>query len=314
MSSRLTIYAPDSPVRRVLLDPRREYLIGRDASCDLHLSDPRISRRHARLSCRGRAWQLTDLGSKNGVQRNGQGINEVVIETGDWVSFGGLLTQFEIVSAEQLAIEARRGQTRWHTTVDRSRRLNPKLEIDQLLRDVLDSVLELAEAERGFIMLGDEHGELTVRARAARGTPLATDDGFAGSEGAVRLALEKRCAIVVCDARADVLLAERPSIEAHSIRALICVPLIVGEQPTGVVYADSHLPGTLFTELDVELLQAFAAHAALVVGVASVRDELVGLADLLPEQMNGAGQVDELVRRLRAVLPREPLRLDRSVN
>jgi len=41
--------------------------IGRDASCELAISDdPDLSRRHARIFWSGSAWMLEDLGSSNG--------------------------------------------------------------------------------------------------------------------------------------------------------------------------------------------------------------------------------------------------------
>jgi hypothetical protein len=47
-------------------------LIGRDASCDLRLRDPRVSQLHARLVCQKDGWSLEDLGSRNGLSLNGR--------------------------------------------------------------------------------------------------------------------------------------------------------------------------------------------------------------------------------------------------
>jgi len=44
----------------------RDFLIGRDESCELHLDDPLISRRHAEVHHRDGLWWITDLGSRNG--------------------------------------------------------------------------------------------------------------------------------------------------------------------------------------------------------------------------------------------------------
>ena len=45
--------------------------VGRDADADLQLNDPELSRRHLRLDCGENGWQVTDLGSANGVQVDG---------------------------------------------------------------------------------------------------------------------------------------------------------------------------------------------------------------------------------------------------
>lgn len=44
----------------------RKFVIGRDDSCELHLDDPLISRRHAEVSYSEDRWWITDLGSRNG--------------------------------------------------------------------------------------------------------------------------------------------------------------------------------------------------------------------------------------------------------
>lgn len=44
------------------------FRMGRDESCELHLQDPMISRRHAEVSYNEGVWWIRDLGSRNGTQ------------------------------------------------------------------------------------------------------------------------------------------------------------------------------------------------------------------------------------------------------
>lgn len=55
----------------------REFLIGRDAECDVRLDDPLISRRHACVSRRDDLWWLRDLRSRNGTMVDGETIESV---------------------------------------------------------------------------------------------------------------------------------------------------------------------------------------------------------------------------------------------
>src|SRR5512139_2478356 len=41
--------------------------------------------------------------------------------------------------------------------------INSSLEIDEVLRIVMDTIVRLIKAERGFLMLRDEHGQLVIR-------------------------------------------------------------------------------------------------------------------------------------------------------
>ncbi|MEO5730054.1 MAG: FHA domain-containing protein, partial [Byssovorax sp.] len=45
---------------------RSRVLLGRSASCDLRVDDPRVSSEHASLGWTGAIWEVRDLGSKNG--------------------------------------------------------------------------------------------------------------------------------------------------------------------------------------------------------------------------------------------------------
>jgi hypothetical protein len=63
--------------------------IGRSRECDIVLSDPNVSRRHAELRPRGGAWVLSDLGSTNGVSVNGRRIERPqVLTPGDRIEIG----------------------------------------------------------------------------------------------------------------------------------------------------------------------------------------------------------------------------------
>lgn len=80
---RLSLPASDTGVRRV-------YILGRDLDCDVVLSDPSVSRRHAALRREGRRWLLEDLGSTNGTRVNGSiVIGPTRLVAGDCVGLGG---------------------------------------------------------------------------------------------------------------------------------------------------------------------------------------------------------------------------------
>jgi putative methionine-R-sulfoxide reductase with GAF domain len=303
MPARLTVYPPDQPARQFSLDPERGHLIGRGPDCDLRIEDPRLSRRHALLAVTDGCWRFGDLGSKNGTTLAGHTHGENMLHHGDWISFGGLLGQFADLTDAQVAADAQDARTRWDDTIGRSRRLDPRTDVDVLLQQMLASSMELAGAQRGFVMLAGVDGRLAVRARAGGVDPATAGREFQGSRGALARVLTSRTAVVVCDTSADTMLGAQPSVVSGQIRALVCLPLVVGEQLTGLLYLDSRTPGKVFTGLDVEILEAFASHAALVVGVATVREDLAELAELLPCELSRAPAPEPLLKRLRTLLP-----------
>jgi predicted component of type VI protein secretion system len=66
-----------------------EFAVGRNASCQLSLDDPLVSRRHALLVVSGDTVTVRDLGSRNGVLVNGEKIEgTVTVGDGDRILIG----------------------------------------------------------------------------------------------------------------------------------------------------------------------------------------------------------------------------------
>ncbi len=66
-----------------------EFVVGRNASCQLSLDDPLVSRRHATFTVLPEAVTVEDLGSRNGVSVNGERIaGRVMLRPGDRIQIG----------------------------------------------------------------------------------------------------------------------------------------------------------------------------------------------------------------------------------
>jgi len=288
MPATLTFRFTDRPARRFILDEGASYVVGRGAECDVRIDDSRVSRRHARIESRieppgGERWLVSDLGSKNGLRVDGRPASTPVeLPKAAWLSLGGLLARFERLSEEERRSREGRDLTRWQTSLELQRRLEPTADLPELLGRLLRSVLELSGAERGFVLLARPDGDLQVAATAGVAAGELDREEFAGSIGAVERALAERRPVVTSDALDDATLASRPSVADEGIRALVCLPLEVLGRLIGAVYADSRAPGSAFTELDVEILEALTSHAALAIGVARLAREVEGLAGELP--------------------------------
>ena len=70
-----------------------ERVIGREEDCSIHLTGNDVSRRHAvlRRDDTGLGVEVVDLGSRNGVQVNGQRVSAATLRQGDVVRLGGWL-------------------------------------------------------------------------------------------------------------------------------------------------------------------------------------------------------------------------------
>lgn len=300
MLARLTFYETDRPARQVVLAEADRYLIGRDESCTIRIADGTLSRRHAKLKYQDGAWRLSDLASKNGTLIAGRPIDHHSLNENEWIEFGSVLARFDRVSQSALDADERRIGQQWQSSVQLSRVLTPSMETDELLARLLESFVSTSACERGFVMLQQPAGTFQPNVTLP---PDNTD--FTGSRSVVRKTFDENRPVVCSDVSRDARLGAQPSIASGTISALACVPLRVGEEVLGVLYVDSRQPGKQITALDIELLQALADHAALVISVSRLRENIVDLSEMLPTELNRDTPPDEaLISKVQRLLPR----------
>ena len=68
--------------------------IGRLPECEVVVHDPGASRRHAQIREQDGVWTLTDLGSTNGTQLNGQVVQQRELVDGDRITIGATVLEF----------------------------------------------------------------------------------------------------------------------------------------------------------------------------------------------------------------------------
>ena len=274
MAAKLTLYPARGTSRHFVLREGETRLLGRDpAGNDVVFDDSRVSARHARIEWTGRGWSLHDLGSKNGTFLAGTPAAGAPLSDEDWISFGGLIARFELVSDEELtALDSDRAR-RMKTTVEIQRDLAGEPDPRLLLQRLLGSVLSVTGAERGFVLLIGADGAL--EAEVASGFSLgALDDRFELSFGAIARVVETGESVVASDATNDAFLAKRPSVLELGIRTLACVPLSSDERRIGLIYVDGRKEGGVFTDLDLEILEALAANVSVVLSTLRIDDEI----------------------------------------
>jgi pSer/pThr/pTyr-binding forkhead associated (FHA) protein len=69
-------------------------LVGRDATADICVDEPLVSRAHARVERRGAGFFVLDLGSTNLTRVNGEVVTECELRHGDEVRFGRARCRF----------------------------------------------------------------------------------------------------------------------------------------------------------------------------------------------------------------------------
>ena len=285
MPGKLTLFPSQGASRCFILVEGRDHLAGRDPACPVTLDDPRVSARHALFQACGAGWQLVDLESKNGTIVNGLRGRARALSHDDWISFGGLLARFEEVSGEEARRMADDRAARLQTSTEIRRELDVALDARMLLRRLVESAVAVVGAGRGFVLLLSPEGEI-------QGEIVGLSTGLPGSEfdgsfGALEEVLRTGRPLVAADARSDAFLGRRPSVAEMGIGALACVPLRGEGRVLGLLYVDGGRRGAPFTDLDVEILETLAGHAALVLASMEIGRRILDLAGSSPQTPGG---------------------------
>lgn len=263
MPARLIAYLPDDAAATRVVADGVPLSIGRADDNDFRLGHPSVSRHHARLESEGLAWRLRDADSKNGTYVDGLRVQDALLARPCWLRFGDVYCEFEPISVAQAQSLDALANERRALSQAMTRRLGARPRPDDVLEDIVRGVLELAGCERGFLLLAQGGAPPVVRAAVGLDPRALVARQFSGSVGAVRRALERRQPVVVNEVASQPWLAGRASVVAGGLRSLVCLPLLDGERVLGAVYADRREPGPPLTELDRDLLAAFAESATL---------------------------------------------------
>lgn len=266
MQARLIAYPPDNAAITRWIEPGDRLRIGRGADCGLTLDHPSVSRSHAELAY-DHGWHLRDLGSKNGSFVDGAMVGDVTLDRSGWLRFGDVHCEIALFESAQAAAMRAREQQRRAQSVAMTLQIAGKANRDSLPDDILHGVLELSGCSRGFLLLADGD-DYVVRASQLRDGGVF-DAGalkaraFSGSVGAVQRALALREPVAINQVASDPWLSARESVVAMGLHSLVCLPLLDDTRVLGAVYADRREPGEPITQLDLELLGAFAESAAV---------------------------------------------------
>ena len=280
MPARLTAFLPDAAAS-CLVRSLAPLGIGRGAEAGFRIDHPSVSRLHARLCWERDQWRLHDAGSKNGCFVDGVRVAESDLGEQRWFRLGDVLCEFSMMSDQAAdSFEGRLVEKR-ATSRFLVQGLDRQTSLPGMLSETVRATVELAECERGFLLLADAGG-LRVAASHALDPSALLSREFHGSVGAAQRALASGLPVVLNDARTDPALGGRHSILEGGLRTLVCLPLVAAGETLGLVYADSRRPGSLITSLDLDLLRVFAERAALWIAARRGMEELARLAPERP--------------------------------
>jgi adenylate cyclase len=162
--------------------------------------------------------------------------------------------------------------------------VNSSLELNEVLQLVMDTIIRLTAAERGFLMLRDPQGEMVMRVARNWEQESINSNEFAISRTIIQRVIDAGEPVLTTNAQEDPRFGGQQSIIAHNLRSILCVPLKAKTELIGVIYADNRIRTGIFREAERDLLTVFANQAAIAIEnarlFASVRRTLAEVTEL----------------------------------
>ena len=136
-----------------------------------------------------------------------------------------------------------------------------------VLEATLAEAIRLTGAERGHILLWNEQKQTLEHVSVEGGSQPPPSEELEICDTVARMAFDQGRVLINPDVETDPALCDAASVRVFHIRSVLVAPLIAetnrGQERLGVVYLDTRAERHLFAEDDAELMQSFAALAAL---------------------------------------------------
>jgi putative nucleotidyltransferase with HDIG domain len=272
---------------------------GRLGTLEIVLDDASVSRRHAEVRQADSCWWVRDLESTNGTYVNGVrlGPGERQLHPRDIVQFGKVAMMVELPEpdllspqsprvpstggGDQIIVEAEASSS-WQEgferlLLDRNHSPRPGDQLmallraghhlvsieseEELLHSILNDAVHVLDAQRGAIVLAEgPDNDLKLKA-------IATGRGENSSRFNFSKALAKRCfnqgqSILCSSVEEDEELSGAVSIADGAMASVLCVLLRTPRKHLGVIHLDRSYWQKAFTEDDLHLADALAAHVS----------------------------------------------------
>lgn len=152
--------------------------------------------------------------------------------------------------------------------------INNSLVLDEVLRLVVDYSIEVAKAERGFLLLADDEGELRCRVARNSGKESIPLDKVVISRTIVDDVHQTGESTFVENAQTDNNFDRQQSIVSLSLQTILCTPLHVMNEKVGVIYVDSRSILAVKKNEIIDLFEILAGQAAIAIKNAQLYERL----------------------------------------
>jgi transcriptional regulator with GAF, ATPase, and Fis domain len=251
--------------------------IGSGRDCDVVLPDPLLAESFAHIHFDGRDYNLATIEKKDEVAVNGKKRKKHRLAHQDRMAIGGIELAFSLFDDKPPEAEEAANTVAdldaYRKLYEFSARLMEKYDLSELLNALMDLVIAITNADKGFLILM-EGGDLDIKVARNLKRENIADAISQLSDSIVAKVVSTRRPVIISDAVHDSEFASSMSVMNLRLSSVMCVPLLERGNLLGLIYVGNDSIANLFEEQTLQVLTVFAAQASLILRNALLVNEL----------------------------------------
>ncbi|MDH3726040.1 MAG: sigma 54-interacting transcriptional regulator [Myxococcales bacterium] len=168
---------------------------------------------------------------------------------------------------------------------DFNRRLLEIRAVPDQIEALLDAVIDVVHANKGFVILLRD-GDPQIAAARNVDQETIPDAVTQLSDSILRRCIDSRQPLIVSDAVNDTMFRSSESVLNLQLSSVMVAPLIAQGQLLGLIYVGNDNVVNLFEQSSLEILTVFAAQASLILQNAILLDQLTTDRDRMAEELD----------------------------
>ena len=251
--------------------------LGRSDDADVPLPDASLSDSPAHIHFDGREFNLSATDREAEILVNGRKRTKHRLAHEDRIRIGSVELEFSLydhpATDEPAAGDATTELASYKKLYEFSGKLMSSYELPALVDQLLDVMIQVSNADKGFLVLMESGEPMVKAARNLRRETIA--DGVSQlSDSILAHVVKTRQPIIISDALNDEEFRNSLSVVNLKLTSVMCVPLLERGNMLGVIYVGNDSVAQLFKPAHLEVLSVFASQAALLVRNALLVNEL----------------------------------------
>jgi len=250
--------------------------LGRSEEADVTLPDPTLADSHVHIHFDGREFNLATTEKDAEVFVNGKKKNRHKLQHEDRVRIGSAEIEFSLYDqpvAEDVTDGKSAELASYKQLYEFSHKLMASYELPALLDQLLDVMIAVSSADKGFLVLM-ESGEPVVKVARNIRRETISDAVRQLSDSIIEHVVKTHKPLIISDALNDEAFKNSLSVVNLKLTSVMCVPLLERGNILGVIYVGNDHVAELFDQSHLEIMMVFAAQASLLVRNALLVNEL----------------------------------------